>query len=212
MPVKPLSCLLFLAVVTVSCSSGKTSSPAAAPTSRPPAATGCGPKATTAPGATAAGDAAVSGDIPDTQAYVTYPAADGYRIDVPEGWGRSQSGTTVAFTDKFNAIRVEVVPAVVAPTVAEATAREVGALAVVAPCFQAGQVSQVTRKAGSAILITFKADSAQDPVTGKIVRLDVERYEFWRSGKEAVVTLSSPTGSDNVDPWKRVTDSFAWSA
>ena len=38
----------------------------------------------------------------------------------------------------------------------------------------------------------------------------VERYEFWRGGTEAVVTLSGAAGSDNVDPWRLVTDSFTW--
>jgi hypothetical protein len=38
----------------------------------------------------------------------------------------------------------------------------------------------------------------------------VERYEFWRAGHEVVLTLSAPVGSDNVDPWRKVTDSFAW--
>jgi len=47
-------------------------------------------------------------------------------------------------------------------------------------------------------------------VTGKVVRDDVERYEFWRGGTEAVLTLSGAAGSDNVDPWRLVTDSFTW--
>jgi len=68
----------------------------------------------------------------------------------------------------------------------------------------------VTRNAGPAVLIVYRANSPADPVTGKTVRQDVERYEFWHAGKLAVVTLSSPQGSDNVDPWRKVTDSFAW--
>jgi hypothetical protein len=38
----------------------------------------------------------------------------------------------------------------------------------------------------------------------------VERYAFWRSGREVVLTLSGAKGADNVDPWRMVTDSFRW--
>ncbi|MDT4904221.1 MAG: hypothetical protein QOH52_2237, partial [Pseudonocardiales bacterium] len=38
----------------------------------------------------------------------------------------------------------------------------------------------------------------------------VERYEFWKNGNEVVLTLAAPVGADNVDPWRKVTDSFAW--
>ncbi len=71
-------------------------------------------------------------------------------------------------------------------------------------------VTEVTRRAGRVVLITFRSQSVADPVTGKRVPLDGERYEFWRNGTAVTVTLSAPTGSDNVDPWKRVTDSFTW--
>jgi hypothetical protein len=60
------------------------------------------------------------------------------------------------------------------------------------------------------VLVTYGADAAADPVTGKVVHDDVERYAFWKDGKEVVLTLSGPAGSDNVDPWRVVTDSFGW--
>lgn len=68
------------------------------------------------------------------------------------------------------------------------------------------------RKAGSAVLITYRADSAPNSVTGKVVSQDVQRYEFFNNGKTVTLTLSAPVGSDNVDPWRTVTDSFRWSA
>jgi hypothetical protein len=157
------------------------------------------------------GDVLVPGDIPDNQAYVAYQsAADGYHLSVPEGWARSQAGATVTFSDKFNSIQVQVVAAPSPPSVASAQSTEVAALAASTPCFQAGKVGQAVRRSGPAVLITYRADSPADPVTGKVVRQDVERYEFWHAAKEAVITLSSPQGSDNVDPWRKVTDSFAW--
>jgi hypothetical protein len=165
----------------------------------------------TSPGSTSAADKLVPGDIPDNQAYVAFqPTAAGYQLSVPEGWARSEAGGVVTFTDKFNSIRVQVVPAPTAPSVASAGTTDVASLRASAPCFVAGKVSQVSRTAGPVILVTYRADSPPDAVTGKIVRQDVERYEFWRSGQEAIVTLSSSQGSDNVDPWRRVTDSFRW--
>jgi hypothetical protein len=116
----------------------------------------------------------------------------------------------VAFTDKFNSIRVQVTVTPATPTIASAQSTDVASLAAAATCFTPGKVGTVTRHAGSAILITYQADSPADPVTGKVVRQDVERYEFWRAGKLAVITLASPKGSDNVDPWRKVTDSFTW--
>ena len=76
--------------------------------------------------------------------------------------------------------------------------------------FSLGNVTSVNRTAGQAALITYRADSAADAVTGKSVVLDVERYEFWRNGVEALITVASPVGADNVDPWRMITDSFTW--
>jgi hypothetical protein len=226
-PIRPSAIGLLLAlIITTACSSGSGSKATAPP---PTASTSSSGSTATSPGAgpsttasgqacrhttvgTAAGggDVLVPGDIPDTQHFVTYHSGDGYRIDYPEGWAQMQSGLTVTFTDKFNSVRVESASAPDAPSVASAESTDVAALATSAACFQAGKVSQVTRKAGSAVKITYRADSAPDSVTGKSVVEDVERYEFWRAGKLITITLSSPKGSDNVDPWRTVTDSFTW--
>jgi len=56
-------------------------------------------------------------------------------------------------------------------------------------------------------------DGSWLPVTTKVawsVKLDVERYEFWRAGVQSTLTLADPAGSDNTDPWHTVTDSFTW--
>jgi hypothetical protein len=158
------------------------------------------------------GDVLVPGDIPDTQKFVTYHSSDGYHLDYPEGWAQGQSGSTVTFADKFNSMRVETTPTPTAPTVATVQSADVAALAASIPCFQAGKVTQVRRKAGNAVLITYRADSPADSVTGKTILQDVERYQFWQAGKLVTITLASPKGSDNVDPWRTVTDSFTWGA
>lgn len=152
-----------------------------------------------------------AGDIPDNQVFVPYTAPDGtYQVSVPEGWARSVDGAAVVFTDKFNSVRIETTPRASAPDVASATADEVPTVAAATPGYQPGQVSAVTRRGGPAVLVTYTATSPPDQVSGKSVTSAVERYEFWRSGQELVVTLSGPQGADNVDPWKIVSDSVAW--
>ena len=153
----------------------------------------------------------VAGDIPDNQAFVAYtPAGGGYTIKVPEGWARSSDGAATVFSDKFNTIRVESVPVGSAPTAASVISSDLPTIAKASKAYTSGKVSSVARKAGQAILATYQVDGASSAVTNKTVRLDVERYVFWRNGKAVIVTLSSATGSDNVDPWKTVTDGFAW--
>ena len=165
-----------------------------------------GSKATAA---SPAPEAAVAGDIPDAQAFVAYASSDGYSIKVPEGWARSTDGAATVFTEKFNTIRIETTPAPTAPTV-DSVKTDLVPVAASSKGYTAGKITAVSRKAGPVITATYTQDSAPNAVTSKAIRLDVERYVFWRGGKAAVVTLSSAAGSDNVDPWMMVTDGFSW--
>jgi hypothetical protein len=152
-----------------------------------------------------------AGDIPDTQKYMDFTFGAGpFTIKVPDSWARTDNSGTTSFTDKFNSVQLQVTPAAQAPTVASAQQNEVPALQASSANFQLDGVKTVSRKGGSAVLITYRVDSAPNAVTGKVLSLAVERYEFWQNGKEAVVTLSGPVGADNVDPWRTLTDSFAW--
>jgi len=189
-----------LALVAGACSSGSKSSGAKATTTSP--AGGVDPNAP---------EVNPPGDIPDDQVFVAYtPPAGGYRVKVPEGWARSEQGGAVVFTDNLNSIRMETVTAASAPTVASAQQSEVPAITAAVENIASVRVTDVTRKSGKAVLIRYRADSTPDAVTGKVRRLDVERYELWRNGTQVVLTLSGPQGADNVDPWRIVTDSFAW--
>ena len=154
-----------------------------------------------------------AGDIPDNQAFVTYsPHAGSYSLSVPEGWARTNSLAATTFSEHFNSIHIKTTKSETAPTVATATATEVPTLRRSVGGFALGNVTSVNRTAGPAILVTYRANSAPDAITGKRLSLDVERYEFWHNGTQVTLTLSAPHGADNVDPWKRVTESFAWSA
>jgi len=152
-----------------------------------------------------------AGDIPDNQVYVVYAPPGGLlRLKVPEGWARTRNGTATVFTDKLNSIRIETVPAPRPATIASATAQELPQIQAAARGFVPGRVTTVRRRAGQAVLITYRAAAAPSPATGKTVAHAVERYEFWRAGQEVVLTLSAPVKADNVDPWALVSNSLRW--
>lgn len=151
------------------------------------------------------------GDIPDTQVFVPFAGPGGrYSLKVPEGWARSTVGTTVTLTDHYNSVRVVISSVAAAPTEPEVRATEIPVLRHAVSNFELVKVETVHRTSGRAVLVSYRAGSDRDPVTRKRVALDVERYEFWRNGTQVTLTLSGARGSDNVDPWKTVTDSFAW--
>jgi len=166
------------------------------------------------------------GDIPDTTVFVPYRSAKGgYVIRVPEGWSRRSTASNVAFTDKLNSVSVTWVAASSMPTASSARSSDVPELRRTQRAFRLGRVLScapsctipystapisVILPSGPAIVITYTANSPPNPVTGKQYRLEVLRFEFYRSGREAALTLSGPVGSDNVDPWRLVSQSFAW--
>jgi len=191
--------LLGCAVVLAACGSSKTATPQ----------TGT---ATTVVGAVNpnAKEALPPGDIPDGQVYVAYaPTSGGYTISYPQGWAQRQAGTTSTFSQNFNSVEVSASKAPKAPTAGSAGASDVVKLRSL-PGFKLVKIDTVIRASGPAIRLVYEVTSATDQVTGKTVTLDVERYLFWHKGTLITITLSSPKGSDNVDPWKAVTDSLVW--
>jgi hypothetical protein len=151
------------------------------------------------------------GDIPDDTVSVTYRSDAGFRFKVPEGWARTTKRSSVRFTDKLNTVSASWMPASSAPTVASAKQTEVPQLELSELAFKLQGVKTVSLPGGNAVLLTFQENSRPNAVTGKQYRLDVQRFEFFSNGTEAVLTLSSPVGADNVDPWRLISESFAWS-
>ncbi|MDQ6833561.1 MAG: hypothetical protein M3008_09185 [Chloroflexota bacterium] len=153
------------------------------------------------------------GDIPDNQVFVSFAsAAGGYKLDVPEGWARTAKGVSATFTDKFNGVAIDVTNASAAPTVTSVRSDVVPMLEQSGRAVQVQKVEQISLPGGSAVRVTYTANSDPNTVTGKQIRLENERYIFFKNGKEAMLTLSAPQGSDNVDQWKRMAESFTWSA
>ena len=130
--------------------------------------------------------------------------------EVSGGLGAHHSGDSVVFADKFNSVTLSPHNGFYQPTEDFAKTVEKPQIAATTEGFKPGSVSTVKRSAGPAILITYQRQSAPSPVTGKAVTQDVQRYEFAKGGRGVVITLASPVGSDNVDPWRVVTDSFTW--
>jgi hypothetical protein len=151
------------------------------------------------------------GDIPDNAVFVDHVAPGStVHFTVPEGWARKTIDGVTTYTDKYNSISIEVRRAQQPPTVASAGRVDVPELRRTVSNFQAGPITEVTRQHGKAVHLAYLMDSAPNPVTGKVVRDAVERFEFWKAGEEAILSLSGPQGADNVDPWQIVSDSLHW--
>lgn len=150
------------------------------------------------------------GDIPDNQAFVLYSAAGGFSVKVPEGWSRQESAASVEFTDKLNTIRVAWTAGTAAPTAQSVTSEDIPKLKASEAAFELRSVKAVSLPAGPAVLVVYRENSAPNAVTGKQYRLDVERYTLFRNGKRVDLTLLSPVGADNVDPWRIVSRSLTW--
>ena len=151
------------------------------------------------------------GDIPDNTQFVPYHSkAGGFTISIPEGWSRTTTKTSVTFTDKLNTVVVSWAPTGAAPTVSTANSKEIPVLRSTERAFRLGSVKSASLPAGQCVQIDYQANSEPDRVTGKQYRLDVIRYELFKGGTEVAIGLRSPIGSDNVDPWRIVTESFTW--
>jgi hypothetical protein len=168
---------------------------------------------TTAPeGAAAlAADAksAATGDIPDTQNFLTLTAPRP-RVSMlyPEGWTVQEAASGVSIADKNNLVRIALSRGPT-PTTASVQA-QLAALKSSTPTLTAGTPRTVSLKSGPTVKATYTTQSAPNPVTGKQVTLTVERYELAHAGRVAVIDLGTPVGVDNVDAYKRMIESFKW--
>lgn len=175
--------------------------------------TSTGTSAPGSPGSAPPGAARVEnnppGDIPDNAAYVPYQNSSGhYSFVHPEGWARTENGSSVMFTDKLNGISAAAVAAATTPTVASAKATTVPALTSSQPAFELVAIKSVKLPGGGGILLTYRRNSAADPVTGKVFRDEVQRYEIFSHGHRVNLELYGAVGSDNVDPYAKISQSL----
>ena len=178
---------------------GSTTSPAeagnaAAPTQEPPAAAEKNPP----------------GDIPDSQVFVEYRSPIGFGLKVPEGWARTDRSDGARFIDKYDSVDISVTEATAAPTAASAAKNEVARLLQTGRAVTISSVKDVMTLSGSAVLIRYTSNSDPNPVTDKQIRLENDRYLFFKAGRLATLDLSAPLGADNVDQWQLMERSFHW--
>lgn len=187
---------------------GSTPTPTAVASSSVPTTGGSTPTASPPVTPGGAGQTAVPaeknppGDIPDNVAYVPYTNTAGkYSFTHPEGWAETTEGTSVTFTDKLNGVQANPALRTAAPTVDSAKQQDVPALMRSQAAFEFRGVTAVTEPGSSGVRIVYRRNSAPDPVTGRQYRDEVERYELVSHGREVVVELYGPVGSDNVDAY-----------
>jgi len=150
------------------------------------------------------------GDIPDSQVFIDYAGPSGIHVKVPEGWARRDLADGASFTDKYDGVVVTVADAQAMPSIASVKSHEVQDLKTRGHAVRIGQIKAVKLPAGEAIRIVYTSNSEPNPVTGKQVRLDNERFLFFRNGKLARLELFAPKGADNVDQWHLMSRSFRW--
>jgi hypothetical protein len=184
-----------------------TATTAAATTTAATTTTTSGGTTTTGPGALK-GEAqqAATGDIPDNQVFLTFQnAAAGYSMKYPEGWAQQGSGNEVTFRDKNNIVRI------VVSSGGPFTATEVKAdVATLKGATVTKGPDPATVSGRPAFKVTYTTESAPNAVTGKRVKLVVDRYYLWHGGKRAIIELATPEGVDNVDAYRMMIASFKW--
>ncbi|MDQ2663828.1 MAG: hypothetical protein M3Y18_07335 [Candidatus Eremiobacteraeota bacterium] len=140
------------------------------------------------------------GDIPDTQAFVHYSAPGGYGVLYPEGWSQSGTRNDTTFVSNFDGERI----AMELPSDPAATVRRMF------PSARAIHVHTSTIHGLPIDSATFTAQSQPDRVTGRRIALEEAAYFFRKKSREAVLVVWAPSGSDNVDQWKKISESFRW--
>jgi len=150
------------------------------------------------------------GDIPDTQVFIDYTSPEGFTLKVPEGWARSDRADGASFVDKLDGVVVSVSKVDAAPTVDSAKADYVAKLEAAGRAVRVSAVKQVKLPAGATIRIVYTSNSEPNAVTNRQVRLENERYLYFKDGKLVALELYAPKGADNVDQWQLMSSSFRW--
>jgi hypothetical protein len=199
--------LLGIAVLAGCGSSSHTAVPPTTTPTTTPTVPAAAPTTTAAVGALQAESTAkAAGDIPDNQVFLGFRnGVAGYSMKYPEGWAQQGTGALVTIRDKNNVVRVVTMsaPRPSSAVIQADVSRLQGAQVQGAP-------QQLTVSGKPAFKVVYTTESAPNPVTGKRVKLVVDRYYLWQNGRRAVVDLGTPEGVDNVDAYRLMIESFRW--
>jgi hypothetical protein len=117
----------------------------------------------------------------------------------------------VRFADKYDTVEVAVTPAASTPDLTSVKSKEVARLEGAGTAVKLRKITKVELGvAGPAFLLDYTALSSSNPVTNKRLRLEGNRYLYYRNGKQATLDLTAPLGADNADQWKLMAKSFRW--
>jgi hypothetical protein len=199
--------LVTAPLVASGCGGGSSTGPAASASSS--AATGAAAAPEGASALAADAKSAATGDVPDTQNFLTVTARRA-RISMlyPEGWTVREAPSGVSIADKNNLVHVSVASGA-APTAASVDA-QLASLKRSTPGLKAAAAHAFALNSGPALKATYTTLSAPNAVTGKQIVLTVDRYVISHAGRVAVVDLGTPVGVDNVDAYRRMIESFKW--
>jgi hypothetical protein len=150
------------------------------------------------------------GDIPDSQVFIDYNSKLGFTMKVPEGWARADSADGASFIDKLDGVVVTETATDQKPTVATVKTDYVPRLQKSLRAVKVSAVKAVKLPSGSAIRIAYTSNSEPNAVTNKQVRLENERFLYFKDGKLVSLELYAPKGADNVDQWQLMSRSFKW--
>jgi hypothetical protein len=150
------------------------------------------------------------GDIPDTQVFVDYASKLGFSMKVPEGWARSDRQDGASFIDKLDGVVITESKLAAAPTIDNVKSDYVPSLKKSVRAIKIGKIEAAKLPAGTAVRLAYSSNSDVNPVTNKQVRLENERFLFFKDGRLVSVEFYAPLGADNVDQWRLMSRSFRW--
>lgn len=150
------------------------------------------------------------GDIPDSQVFIDYASPQGFRLKVPEGWARSDQDGGATFLDKLDGVVVSTAPANAAPTIESVKAGYLLQLANAERAVKVSAIEYAKLPAGMSVRIIYTSNSEPNDVTGKQIRLENERYLYFKDGKLVTLEFYAPKGADNADQWQLMSKSFRW--
>jgi hypothetical protein len=165
--------------------------------------------------ASKAGAAPSMSEVFHPQGFISFiPRERLFTVMVPGGWKRVDEAGATTFTDQVDTFRIEQRPVAVPPIPETVRLHDLPALANANANSNANDltaaVSVVDRRAGPAVVTTYLTAAAHSLVDPKASVDAVERYQFWRHGQEAILTVSGPAGFDNTALWRTITDSLRW--
>jgi hypothetical protein len=92
--------------------------------------------------------------------------------------------------------------------VATVDATLIPSLTASAGAVQVVSVDSASLRNGPAVKVVWRVNSTPDPVTGRVYRDEVVTYVAGVNGVVVRMDLSGAVGSDNVDPYRTMSDSL----